>query len=144
MKRENNFAINSQLSLKLDFCWSALTSVLSITPSYLQHLLAAAEAGQCRSEQGWFLHSWKKTKRMWPGHLTLKSVCSVRWLGRDLAYQPNSERWAPLLHCEPGTCASTELSETRRRAPDELLKNSAWEAIPQSDSLQFWFPHPPS
>lgn len=111
--RENNFAINTQLSLILDFCLSALISILRITTSYLQHLLTAAEAGQCRSEQGWFLHSWKKMRRLSPGCLTLKSLYSVQWLGHDLAYQPNSERWAPLLHCELGTFVSRELSRNR-------------------------------
>lgn len=108
------------MSLMLEFCLSALISILSIMTSYLQHLLTAAEASQCRSEQGWFLHSWKTTTRMSPGCLTLKSVYSVQWLGRDLAYQPNSVRWAPPPHCELGTFVSTELSKNRKHENNQI------------------------
>lgn len=147
MKGENNFATNSQLSLRLDFCTSALTSVLRSTTSYLQHLPAAAEAGRCRSEQGWFLHSWKKRRRMSPGCLTSRSVCSARWLGRGPAYQPNSGTWAPLPHCALGTCASTGLSKSRRKknarqAPQEIRVPQ--EGTLQNDTFPFSFPHPPS
>lgn len=125
MKGENSVATNSQLSLRWDFCVSALTSVLRSTTSYLQHLPAAAAAGRCRSEQGWSLHSWKRRRRMSPGCLTSKSVCSAQWRGRGPAYQPNSGTWAPLPHCARGTCASTGLSTSRRKkstrqAPQEI------------------------
>lgn len=124
----------AELKIRLFFS-SAIIFVLRITTSYLQHLLTAAEAGRCRSEQGWFLHSWKKM-RMLPGCLTLKSLYSVQWPGHDLAYLPNSERWAPLPHCEPGTFLSTELSKTeRRRIPAKFLQKINVGGYSSNDSL---------
>lgn len=80
--------------------------------------------------------------RMLPGCLTLKSLYSVQWLGHDLAYLPNSERWAPLPHCELGTFVSTELSKTEeRRIPGKFLQKSTWEDILQ---VTDWTPLPSS
>lgn len=110
-----SFCYKFSAEFKIRFLLKCFSIILSGMTSYLQHLLTAAGAGRCRSEQGWSPHSWKKTRRVLPGCPTLKSVYSVQWLGRDLAYQPNSERWAPLPHCEPGTCASTGLSTDRRK-----------------------------